>query len=338
MTTIPNRERSLDIARAISVLYIVAFWHVEYYMPKGTFIKTEKNEVLATITISVLGVFTFISGYFLKKYDLTKSSQIKQFYINRLKRFYILYLISLVTLYLTGNNKWITSKSVLIKSMAGGISILFPPPPSTLWYFCMLMIFYLITPILLHYQNPIKRTVISVATVILFGILSKTTGMSNLFHLYLLIYIIGLNFDEKNYNKLIKHKYKIAIISVFSFLIFTQAYNISHAIFKIINSLIFMLVLLSISQIFANIRSSKILNFFEYIGYASMCAYLFHRQIYDITEIIFHKSNITLTPLVMYILVIPSVFITSTYIQKIYDYILKRIQLRESSKYTNQTR
>ncbi len=57
------------------------------------------------------------------------------------------------------------------------------------------------------------------------------------------------------------------------------------------------------------------------LGYASMCAYLFHRQFYGVAKAII--GNFTFT--IAYLLVLPLLLISSYAIQKVYDIVSTNI-------------
>ena len=78
-----KRNLTLDITRAICILWIVGVWHLQDYFAQLNF----ANDVTKMITAGVLVTFTFLSGLFLGK----KKISALQFYQGRLKRFYILF-------------------------------------------------------------------------------------------------------------------------------------------------------------------------------------------------------------------------------------------------------
>lgn len=93
----------LDIARVIAMLWIVCYWHVKDYVEVG---ETHAALILygdEYVTDIMLGVFMFLSGFFMAKYrfdNFVENS--KTYYAKRLTRFYLLYAVSAVLLFLIG--------------------------------------------------------------------------------------------------------------------------------------------------------------------------------------------------------------------------------------------
>ena len=136
----------LDIIRALCMLWIVAVWHNNDYLP--VVYHWSNDFVPAMITQVVLVTFTMISGMLLSKYSFNSKSDVWVFYKKRFGRFYFLFILAAVTFYFCG----FYSLKALIKCVTG-ISLVLGQSPFTLWYMAMLMIFYILTP-LLRYNYP----------------------------------------------------------------------------------------------------------------------------------------------------------------------------------------
>jgi peptidoglycan/LPS O-acetylase OafA/YrhL len=125
--------------KAMSVIYIVGIWHMfdyTYYFP------SYKNVYSLSFTYSILGLFTLVSGLLIGL-SLSRSSSILPFYSKRILRIYPLYLAAVVMFFLFDlNSIWVSIKS------AAFLSLFFGPAPKTLWYICMIMVLYLISPFL----------------------------------------------------------------------------------------------------------------------------------------------------------------------------------------------
>lgn len=137
-----NRSVSLDLLRGVCVLYIVGFWHLFNYtnaFPQYC------NLITSGITWLVLGSFTFLSGFFVGKKNITFNREgVFWFLKKRMLRIYPLYVIALI-LYLIFD---LTDLHTVLKA-AVAVSMLFGPVPPTLWYVTMLLIFYLASPLLI---------------------------------------------------------------------------------------------------------------------------------------------------------------------------------------------
>lgn len=97
-----NRVYYLDTARALCMLWIIGVWHIGAYAEK-VFLKS--NIYTNPITVGVLATFTFISGKFLGK-SLHSAKEVISFYARRLKRFYPLFLLACISLYLLPITFW----------------------------------------------------------------------------------------------------------------------------------------------------------------------------------------------------------------------------------------
>ena len=101
------------------------------------------------------------------------------FYISRLKRFWIPFFISALSLWIIGavvGKPWFTSPMNFILSILG-LSMFKGPMPSTLWYMVMMVFFYLITPLWLYKRNYRTSLIKSVSLFLLLVILYKVNWL-----------------------------------------------------------------------------------------------------------------------------------------------------------------
>ena len=63
-----KRGATFDIVRCLCILWIVGVWHMKDYLSLD--ITDEAMHFGELITTSLLGAFTFMSGFFLKKYEI----------------------------------------------------------------------------------------------------------------------------------------------------------------------------------------------------------------------------------------------------------------------------
>ena len=93
---VKGHDLALDIVRALCILEIVGFWHMRNYVALSS--ETESLSSFGyCITLGVLSTFTFLSGYFLKKYSIASFADVKSFYLKRFKRFWIPFFIASLT-------------------------------------------------------------------------------------------------------------------------------------------------------------------------------------------------------------------------------------------------
>ena len=310
-----NRLTYIDIARALCTIWIVAIWHMFDYYPNAQI----KNH-LPIITIGALGCFTFISGLFCGK----KNTPPLKFYQSRIKRFFILLLISCITLYPLSFFKGGVLQLLLTIS---GLSCFLPPQAPTVWYFSMLIMFYWLTPIILigstrnRWFILINGIVIYCIFLICNSFFNIDTNILKYFPLYILGILTPMSFFENLRHYIAIRKvngwYLSAIcLLILSILIWINSINI---VFSIIAEIVmsFFLILLGIS-----IQNKYCINIFSLVSFASMCAYLFHRQIYAVFKVLFSNEYCSL-PYWCLPLMIISVLIISYYIQFLYNKIIK---------------
>ena len=166
----PEKSLSVEVLRAGCVLYIVGFWHLmDYTHGFGGY----NNAVTVRLTVTVLGLFTFLSGFLLARAPMRLGrSELKRFYAKRLLRIYPLYLLALLAFWALG----IADRGIALKA-ALGISMLYGPPPTTLWFITMILVFYLIAPLLIALRPaPGRFALASLAVFLLVAAATRTAS------------------------------------------------------------------------------------------------------------------------------------------------------------------
>lgn len=302
------RNGVFDVARALCVLYIVAFWHLLNYFPSIK-LNGMSLQVCSSITIVVLGTFTFMSGFFLKKYVIETLDDVKLFYWKRFKRFYIPYLVCLTVLFLGG---WFESGKQFVLSLIG-LSTYIGSSPNTVWYFSMLMSFYALTPILLYLKkrNHFYFYALTFGLICLYVLFSRINGM------YFPFYLLGILITDKRLKVLTsKWIYIITFMISFILLLYVQdKWGVGLLICRyfLIFCGIFLIVKLSQS-----LCCNASLKFWNLLAYSSMMAYLYHRIHYKIIGFIISPDGIT-SIILFAIMGVISLFLISYWLQKIYD-------------------
>lgn len=139
----PRRERNqaIDLLRALSILWIVGFWHLLGYAPA---VDGYKNGLTHRLTVVVLGLFVLIAGHLIGRSGIRNGGDILAFYRRRLIRIYPPYVLALLLFGLCGRLEagQFLPAALLVSSFGND-------PPDTLWYIAMLVVFYLLAPFLL---------------------------------------------------------------------------------------------------------------------------------------------------------------------------------------------
>ncbi|MBD5095555.1 MAG: acyltransferase family protein [Lachnospiraceae bacterium] len=178
-----GRKYFIDCARAMCMLYIVGFWHLIPYIDKGI-----QSLLTRKITYGVLAVFTFISGYLLGSKKVQDHKDCLIFYIRRLLTFYPLFVIAAALMWYIGYIKNFREWLFTVLGLSGIIS----PAAVTLWYLCMLMLFYLVTPLVnFCHKVPVKIILIlTIMTVLL--LFTHITGLDERYWFYWCFYGAGI--------------------------------------------------------------------------------------------------------------------------------------------------
>jgi peptidoglycan/LPS O-acetylase OafA/YrhL len=150
----PVRHRELDALRALSMLFIVGFFHVQAFwlwrMPASLAM------MLARV---VLGIFCFISGYLLaSRYRLDDLPAVGRFFVRRVLRIYPLYLLTLAA--------FVALKLIPAADFLPGAFLLhffLQRPLKTLWFVSLIFFLYALTPLFLWRPSPRKTLLLTAA-------------------------------------------------------------------------------------------------------------------------------------------------------------------------------
>ena len=182
-----NRNLKIDFLRAVCMFYITAVLHLSSYLGPDKFLW--HNTYGNSFTWTCLGTFSLLSGYLLaKKYSCDSWNDALFFWKKRLLRFYPLFILSTICLYLIGFNDLRQSVYGLL-----GMAPFVSSPPKTLWYISMMIVFYLICPIVLVGNNK-KRIIRSILVFVFVVALSRFIHVDFRFIFNLLVFLIGVCF------------------------------------------------------------------------------------------------------------------------------------------------
>lgn len=322
-----KRDLRFDFIRVISMFYIVAILHLSQYISLPTTVVKYYNPWISTLfTNLALSLFSMISGYLIgSKYIFgTKECKISMFYKKRILRFYPLFLLASVILYLIGFNSLKSSVYGLI-----GISSFVVEQPRTVWYISMLMIFYLITPVIsrgnVGWKVLSSSLIIGVAC-ILFKLM-KTMDFRFIYNLA--FYCFGIILSNQHipiidkstyvYNKTITD-----IICFVSILVFIVLVPVSYIYFRWLFwfvILIGVMATFSLSMFISRVKNKFVAKIIQYGSYASMACYMFHRFFYWLGVSMYGANNQLNSKWggCLLLIIFPTCIIASYYIQKTYD-------------------
>lgn len=319
-----TRDTSIDLLKGISMLWIICIWHLLSYSTTG---QPQTWSFGGELTMAFMAIFMFYSGYCLTKYSFSKWQDAKTFYMKRIKRFYIPYIISIILLALSGlfsTEPWFVSKTQFVTSILG-LSSFVSPAVGTLWFMSMLMFFYIITPLIKSKTKTTHQILIGTTIFALICIINNITNTTDYrFFILMPIYVLGLVTPHRLFNRVKNHWWSLALVTSLGFFKYGIEYliEIPFTIATIINCI---LATIGASVICTRINNLLKNNMFylrsvELIAYILLCAYLFHREICMVLNYILKINNIQLT---YYVLLpyIPIIFIASYIIQSLFDKI-----------------
>ena len=322
------KNYSIDLIKIISMLWIVGFWHLMSY---GKGLEPKNLKYAPEITHAVMGVFMFYGAYFLSKYKVDSFSDICYFYKRRFSRFYFLYLLSIVTLYMGGLftvKPWFKSTEQLILTIFG-LSSFSHPNVETLWFMSMLMLFYVITHIILM-GHIYRRCFISIGFLMfLIGYkLLFTEQLDSRIYMKYILFVCGLLVSHKGFERFCRSLYALFLGGGLFFVI-SDLWSPVDIIPTLLHRTLYtfgFLLLLSYFCFKINPQHSKALNFLSYVV---LSVYLFHRQVYQFLTLVIQKVLDMQVDIVgLYVIFLPTAIIVAFIVQKLYDKLYNKINTK----------
>jgi len=315
-----DRSRAFDVARALAALFIVGFHHVLDYSP---FLKARVNLVLDEgVKIGCLSFFFFCSSYLVsRRTEIRRFGDAVRFWKRRCIRLLPLYLLALFSF---SRPFHLTVLSVFgLNNFVSGID---GHNIATLWFVSQLILYYFLYPFL----RAINRTSVLAAVCLLLEILfwrgSVLWGWDHRLWLYFPLYATGVlaaGWSERTLAA-VSFPLGVGFIALAGFgllLAFPAATAFCGC------GLVF-----AFSVLLA--KAKPIAPFFGAVSYASMCAYLFHRKEYHrlISGLVRYSGpaiqNRPEFLFWMYLLFVPVVFVSGWLVQRAYDFLVKKVDVR----------
>lgn len=318
MTKDNKRFLGFDLARVVSMIYIVLYHSLGYGNPLYS------NSIIRTFAYLSLSIFTFQSGFLLaSRHDLA-NSPFFDFIKKRLLRIYPLFVISSIILCLIGFNTW----SSTAKSWVG-LSPFWGPTPRTMWYVGILIYFYTFT--LFWAKGGIKKQICKFALTMV-----VVAGIHFFFHsvdprtiFYSFIYFAGIilgQYKSKEFFSVVStRRFEFIILLLFISILIMQLFHKS-LLFTYGNSIIGMFALFSL---YINIgerwkTNQQIVSIISILSYATFCLYLFHREVFQLLLSIWHPEDMYALFMYVGVLGLMITFPLAYIIQKGYDKMIQK--------------
>lgn len=319
--------------RGICVLYIVGFWHLMNYT---SLFRGYSNLLTLRLTVIVLGLFIFLSGYLLNTRGMEPGLQgLKNFYIKRFLRIFPLYLLAIVWFFLFH----LSDGTTLLKAGLL-ISMFYGPPPPTLWFITMIMVFYIIAPLLISSSRQGLRFWLTAGA--MFAVMAGISLISPSNDPRILIYFPA--FVGGVYVATLRLAYPRALFAV-TVAGFALAVALSLSVENFPEHSYFSIPLACFAPMLIFLLSAGCerhlprLKFFSLISFAGFAMYLFHRPIYLFMKWLYLRLPAVVDAdlqimLYLFLVCLPLVTLISWLIQHGYDrtvaYLLVRVGQSES--------
>lgn len=318
-----NRIFGFDIARSFSMFYIVGILHLSGY----TTLSISKNDSCVSLIWSTLGVFTFLSAYLLgKRYDFSGKKSILNFYKKRIFRFYPLFFISSILLLIINFNTFNETWKGLL-----GISPFWIPQQHTLWYIATLIFLYIITPLLCNKRfSFMTKIAISILLLIIVCIIQLVWhSVDPRFFYYYTVYVCGLFcalYASTTVQKILSSRKSLICLLIWILILISLSFYHNRLI-MMGNGYFGAFVVLNFSVVIGLYakESKRFVQAINFLSFGSMCAYLFHREIYWLFLKIYSPENDWGIVAYLFFIALPIVFIVSYWIQKLYDQVTQKL-------------
>lgn len=322
---IKSRVAHLDTMRTLSMLWVVSILHMCSSL-QGMPVLTSKFS--NCITITSLGSFTFLSGFFLAN-KVRSKQDIKAFYKARLLRFYPLYFLSCVSMLcaqlLSHSSSMMTVRQFAFSIV--GLGTIFGPSTITLWYFSMLMVFYAITPLFSMEYDTRKKVIVFILSYLLLFASTKWFSGDERMLMYYPVYVASVFAGKKyrNYFLTSTINVKQTLFAVLSFALACVLYQVieQHTATIFVGIIVAFCGAWLLFHLCRLISCSWVEKISLVMSYASLVVYLFHSQMFWVCELIFGKFTLPIA----YGVVLPLLFGGSWLVQKIYDSLLRRVKI-----------
>lgn len=324
---LPTREVPIDVMRAVSMLYIVGFWHLLDYTKVAGW---HYNPVTYRLTVGALSLFVLISGFLTGRKDggLARG-EIGRFYETRFWRIYLPLVIASGLFLAAG----ISDTLALVKGVTL-VGMLLAPPPLTLWFVDMIVLFYLMAPLLIGLrENEMAYIALCAAIVGAMILYQAGTGRMDMrLILYFPCFAAGIFLAGGSLPSSTPSLIGLLILAALSLgptltgpssSLETNPWALPWALFGSIA------VFVVVMQAGRNLRSPAILT---QLSEASFFMYLLHRPFYLWMQMVWVPSTEKAHIFYLLFVCLPTIAIVAWLCQRAYAGFLQRRQFRESPR------
>ena len=317
---VKDRLTYIDVIKALCMLYIVAFHHLQEYCTSFPHLE---EWIRNFITTAVLGAFSLTSGI-LSAAGFERSSGTGEFYRKRFIKSYPLFCTAAICLYLLNRISvvgYVWNVRQLFLTITG-LSPFFPPMASTVWYMGMIMIFWLVTPMMCRGRD-VSRILYTLGIWIAFYLLLTFAGMDSRVFIYFLPYSAGV-FSRKCRNGITGSVAKQAVLSAICFvfvMLLCREGLLNELTGQTAAALSGAIAVALVCAAISGLLGTREKRVFKLLNDISMPAYLFHRVVYFLLMTAIGSFSL----LTAYFLALPLCLIVSYGIKEINDIVSRKM-------------
>jgi peptidoglycan/LPS O-acetylase OafA/YrhL len=308
-----DRKAEFDFLRAVAIVWIVGIWHLDDYASNCFY-----NTTTDVIKDVMLGVFCFISGYFISK-DYAGCGL---FFKKRFLRIYPLYVVALLSLSCFSKIRlrtFLLSLALVNEFMNVRLK--------TLWFISMICSFYLFVPMFFANEGRAKKAVLTLTICFLAGVLHAQARLFDyrMFQFFPLFLLGVIAANHKPTEKFISGRW-VALAGLVMCLAITfyfgGAQNLTFR--SVIRTIV---MCLSVAPLIFFSKKCMYLSggsrLISILSYSAFCMYLFHRPLYEILLKIYRPSNDKFLLGYLFFIGLPLLAAVSCNIQRAYDRFLQ---------------
>lgn len=314
------RNPAIDALRAISMLYIVGFWHLFDY---GNVRGFHHVRLTYTLVVLALGMFVFVSGYLAG--GASPGSAIA-FYKRRFWRIYPPFLFASILFLAVGFG----DQSAILRGMAG-LGMLIKPPPPTLWFICMLLVFYSLTPLLLAANRSAVLYVLVTGLIVTALLVYRNLSglMDERLLLYFPAFAAGIFVGRRGYPQSAPALPLLISLAAVSLVILHNEQGLEFNLWSVPWTVFGSIAVFAIvCRALQNAKPSAVIYF---ISYASFFMYLLHRVVIKEMMLVWFPESTGYQLAYLVVLVLPVVLAVGWLFQRGYDWFLSNY-IRENGR------
>lgn len=314
-----HKNVAIDLLRGLSIVYIVGFWHL---FDSTNQFPLYKNPVTHVLTVIVLSLFVFLSGYLLAGGVGRKPfPSVGKFFKTRFLKIYPPFAAVALVFFVFG----LIDRLTLVKTLTL-ISIFWGPSAPTIWFIGMISVFYVLTPWLIKASDKSLPTFLKSGLLlfILFVLVQHfVESADDRLLLYYPSFLLGIacaKFDPKLLPVWRPLALLVCVLCVFLAWRFPEVEPQYH----------FEFIPLALAGAFLAFDSTRSLSFDDRwalfaakVAGPSYMLFLVHRPVYAFMKRVYWPEGTLQIPYLMFVC-FPIAFVSAVYAHRVYEALFRR--------------